>query len=116
MCYVPFSSADQILLIEIGLDFSKEMTGSAGDPMLFEISIGEGKAFLGGPSSNFRGKHVPLFYRCSEKGDSCCNDCCYSSRDGRPSTFDRTEGLLHLMMLDGRVSRANVDLIECASN
>ena len=117
MCCVIFSGVMQNPQVETGADFTKSIIGDVEDPMFFENNFGEGKPFPGGPTCVFRGKKVPCFVRWSEKGGitSTILTDILREMDAR-KLFDRTDGRLPFVLLDGHGSRTECEFIEHAND
>jgi hypothetical protein len=68
MCVIIIEGKQRQLEVELGLDYSAHLEGSAEDPDFIKKNTGVGKRFPGGPKCMFRGKEVPCFVRFHESG------------------------------------------------
>ena len=114
---VMFSGVMQNTQVESGLDFTKTHVGDIEDPRFFENNFGPGKVFPGGPVCTFRGKVVPCFVSWSPKGSMTITMLTYVFRemDDR-KMFDRTEGRIHFVLLDGHGYHMALEFMQHAND
>ena len=104
-------------LYECGMDIFAEQIGEVGDEDFFEKNSGKGKLYPGGPTCTFQGKIVPTLTRFSPKGSITTEILVdiVGTLD-HIGVFDRSEGKIPFLLLDGHGSRIQLPFLEYINN
>ena len=117
MCVVIFSGKRENILWETEIDFFAKTESDVSDAKYFEKNSGANKRFPGGPTCIFQGKEVPCLTRWSEKGSitSAILVDILATLD-HIGVFDRINGKLSFLLLDGHGSRLGLELLSYINN
>ena len=117
MCVIIFAGKRENKLYECGMDVFAEQIGEVGDEDFFEKNSGKGKLYPGGPTCTFQGKIVPTLTRFSPKGSITTEILVdiVGTLD-HIGVFDRSEGKIPFLLLDGHGSRIQLPFLEYINN
>ena len=98
---------------KLGIDIRKTMVEGENELNIFTNNFGENKGIPGGPRCTYNGKLVPCFVGCSPKA-SITSELLKQMLEqmDRYMLFDRTEGKMPFLLLDGHQSRFQLPFLK----
>ena len=117
ICVIIFSGKRGNGLLETGIDVFAKTYGDVSDTNYFERNSSANKRLPGGPTCKFQGKEVPCLTRWSDKGSitSVILVNILGTLD-HIGVFDRSNGKLPSLLLDGHGSRLGLEFLKYINN